>query len=247
VEVTLGIDLASQPAGTAACRLRWSDEGAEAETLLAGLDDHALLALRDGASTVAIDAPFGFPRAFSVALGAWAGGGGWPAATVRELRFRATDLDVQRHTGLWPLSPSSDRIAIVAWRCATLLSSWGVADRVGGDGVLETYPAAALTSWGLRGRGYKSRSRAGAESAAAQRALLVDELLSACPWLRLSAEQRASCEREHDLLDALICALVARAALLGATRPPVGEQAAVAAEEGWIHLPTASTSALVGS
>jgi hypothetical protein len=41
-----------------------------------------------------------------------------------------------------------------------------------------------------------------------------------------------------DRLDALVCALVTRAAALGLTRPvPLDEDAARIAREGWIHLP----------
>ena len=93
----LGIDLAAQPAGTAACRLVFRDgAGAVVEELRAGLDDDALDTLRAGARVVGIDSPFGWPRAFTAAVGAWAQRAEWPAETdARSLRLRATDLEVQ--------------------------------------------------------------------------------------------------------------------------------------------------------
>jgi len=63
-------------------------------------------------------------------------------------------------------------------------------------------------------------------------------LENAAPWLRLSQQQRDACVSSDDCLDALICALVARAAAVGVTTPPTEEQQAEAESEGWIHLPT---------
>jgi hypothetical protein len=39
------------------------------------------------------------------------------------------------------------------------------------------------------------------------------------------------------VLDAFVCALVARAVLDGATTPPSSDDWAVARREGWIHVP----------
>jgi hypothetical protein len=48
-------------------------------------------------------------------------------------------------------------------------------------------------------------------------------------------------------LDALACALVARAVELGQTHlPEPGTEAERAATEGWIHLPTSPLQALAG-
>lgn len=236
-EVTLGIDLSAQPAGTAACRLAWGQEQVVALTLDADLDDRALTDLHSGASRVAIDAPFGWPRAFVAALVEWDSSGTWPSVAGQELRYRATDLYVQEVTGIWPLSPSSDRIAVCAWRCAALLADWGVRDRLGGDGAVEAYPAAALRCWGLPSRGYKAQAPQARARTADVRAQIIAELQLHCPWLALTDAQWGACHDSHDVLDAVICALVARAASLEATVLPSASVTAHAAQEGWIQLP----------
>lgn len=186
-----------------------------------------------------MDSPFGWPRAFTAAVSAWAGGGDWPVAEPAALRFRATDVAVHERVGVWPLSVSTDRIGVCAFRCARLLARWGVEDRTGRGGVAEVYPAAALRCWGLAARGYK-----GAEPVASEaRAALVARLRERCPGLALDAEHAAACVATHDVLDALVCALVARAVDAGATAPPPPELEQAAREEGWIHLPTSELGA----
>jgi predicted nuclease with RNAse H fold len=236
-DVTLGIDLAAQPAGTAACRLAWGDGEVTALTLDADLDDGALTDLRGGASMVAIDAPFGWPRAYLAAMREWDSTRSWPKVERQQLRYRATDLHVQQHTGIWPLSPSSDRIAVCAWRCAALLASWGVHDPLGADRVVEAYPAAAMRCWGLPSRGYKAQAPQARARTADVRAQIIAGLRVHCPWLALTDPQWDACLSSHDLLDALICALVARATCVDATLAPSTSTAGHAAQEGWIQLP----------
>jgi hypothetical protein len=62
-------------------------------------------------------------------------------------------------------------------------------------------------------------------------------VLEALGPLVVSDEQRAEIVRTDHALDALICALVARAAATDRTRRPPPELRDVAAREGWIHLP----------
>ncbi len=236
--LTLGIDLAAQPAGTAACLLSWSDAGAAVVTLARDLDDDALTRLRRRAGMVAIDAPFAWPEGLSSALAMWSSERRWPEVTPQSLRYRVTDLEVQRHTGIWPLSASADRIGVVAWRCAALLSRWGVRDLTGGDGTIEGYPAAALRCWRLPSRGYKARSAQAAARAALARAEIIEALQRRCGWLCLTQAQWAACQDSHDRLDAVICALIARAASIGAVTAPADDQARAAEREGWIVLPT---------
>jgi hypothetical protein len=53
------------------------------------------------------------------------------------------------------------------------------------------------------------------------------------------------CRHSDDAFDALICALIARAAALGLTTPPSpGTQTERASVEGWIHLPTSDIPGL---
>jgi len=64
-------------------------------------------------------------------------------------------LYVQDKTKLWPLSVSTDRIALPAMRAMALLQRHKVKDRSGGPKFYEVYPAATLKNWGLTCRGYK--------------------------------------------------------------------------------------------
>lgn len=190
-----------------------------------------------------IDAPFGWSAAFTGALDAWDATRRWPAVTHRQLRYRVTDLHVQQQTGIWPLSPSADRIGVCAWRCAGLLTGWGVADLIGGDRVIEAYPAAALRCWELPSRGYKAQAPQARARTESVRAGIIAALRAACPWLMLTDAQWNACRASHDRLDALICALVARATATGAVRAPAHEQADIARREGWIQLPTCGSLA----
>ena len=235
---TLGIDLAAEPAGTAACTITWAAGGATAE-VERGLNDDDLRDRITQADKVGIDCPFGWPADFVAAIVAhsrrerWPGRGRGGIKGRHPLRFRRTDDDVHERAGLWPLSVSSDRIGVTAMRCAGLLDALAAdgcpVDRAGGGRVAEVYPAAALKCWGLRRPGYK-------QSPAILAGLLA-VIRGAAPWLRLDADAADLCARSHDALDALVCALVARAVALGRTTGPKPEDAEAAAVEGWIHLP----------
>ncbi|RKQ90868.1 uncharacterized protein DUF429 [Solirubrobacter pauli] len=55
----------------------------------------------------------------------------------------------------------------------------------------------------------------------------------------ISPDQRQACIDSDDCLDALVCALLARAVQQHDTlQPEPGEQHHLAQTEGWIHLPT---------
>ena len=138
---TLGIDLASQPSRTAACRINWSNGQGQAQLLPSSeLSDAGLLAamLDTSATRIAIDAPFGWPTEFVRAVKSWQTKATWPLGLDPEeaqlpLVLRSTDRDVWRGrplvagadtwtgTGRRPLSVSTDRIAFAAMRCARLL------------------------------------------------------------------------------------------------------------------------------
>jgi hypothetical protein len=219
---TLGVDLASQPANTALCIVDWPSRAIV--ELAVGVDDEAILAhLRTGLPA-GIDAPFGWPQRFVAALAEWNETGRWGEPWrehARELRLRETDRWVAEHVGKWPLSVSADSIATCAMRAATLLSALGPVDRVNGP-CYEVYPGAALRVWGLPSAGYKRDPTVRARLAAA---LGFDDE-------RLAAGDHA--------LDALLCALVARAAALGLTHPPPVSE--LVAREGWIHVPAVGIS-----
>lgn len=240
--VSLGIDLASQPAKTAACTIVWSETEprATASCPVLGVTDADVLALAAGTDIVGIDAPFGWPDPFVAFFRAGRAPEDaaipWTPARRDSLRFRATDVRVRERLGRWPLSVSTDRIALAALRCAGLLQALGVDDRSGARRVVEVYPAAALHAWGLTHRGYKPREGVSVPANPALAALLED-LLSRCPWLGLPDDAYRLCARNDDAFDALIAAIVARAAAQGRTVRPMGDDAERATREGWIAVP----------
>lgn len=235
---TVGIDLAAQPAGTAVAAMTWHESGARvAEVNIGVTDDGLVAALRHPSAKVGIDCPLGWPTAFvdlvqdhhhDVLAADLAGGSGWS----RPYTNRATDLHVRDHVGIIPLSVSADRIGHTALRCAAVLAQARVrgvdVSRDGSGAIAEVYPAAALKVWQLPFRGYKGSGNQ------AVRHGLVDTLMHAAGWLDLGEHEQVIRASDH-ALDAVICALVARAVALGTTRPP---DTRVAAREGWIHYPT---------
>jgi Protein of unknown function (DUF429) len=156
---TLGIDLSADPKLTAACLISWERGHGEVEALVVGADvkgglkDEALLDLAKRADKVGIDAPFGYPEEFVLAVTGWAQRDAWPKVDKAKLRYRATDRFVEARIRR-PLSVSSERIASTAWRCAQLLTALEertgeAVDRAGCGRLVEVYPAAALAMWGL--------------------------------------------------------------------------------------------------
>jgi Protein of unknown function (DUF429) len=166
--------------------------------------------------------PLGWPDAFVAALTAHHALGPWPTCEQRDLRFRRTDYFVRERTDRWPLSVSTDRIAIPAFRAARLLSPFDV-DRTGQDRFVAVYPRAARHCFRLG----PTRS--------------VAELEKRAPWLRLTKQARADCDSSEDCFDALIAALVARAAACGLCEPIPDDDRAAACREGWVALPLAGT------
>lgn len=141
----------------------------------------------------------------------------WPGHAVGRLRLRETDRDIQRHTELWPLSVSSTLIGVVAMRCALLLSLYeerhGHASRDGSGRLVEVYPAAALKRWDFTYQGYKGKK------GQKVRCELLDTIRKRTrDWLTLPDSVCQSCQDSDDVLDAVVAALVARAAATGNKR-----------------------------
>jgi hypothetical protein len=122
--ITLGIDLSSKRDDTAACLIEWEpDRASHVAEPEKRCDDPRLCQLiaeaSEGskASAIGIDAPFGWPDGFSAAVAEWTSKV-WTEneAFRKSLRFRTTDLFVQRMTKLWPLSVSTSLIALPAMR-----------------------------------------------------------------------------------------------------------------------------------
>jgi hypothetical protein len=224
--LTVGIDLASQDKNTAACEIDWDTREVRIHH---PVTFGGMLALLGKPGFAAIDAPFGWPDAFRFAIDGWSESGRWTHGDQRDpLRFRETDLRLE---GV-PLSVTSDRIAITAMRCAQLLAAHvgdTPLDRVRGP-VIEAYPAAAMRAWGFSIRGYR-RSREMREDILAR---LAEGIGFPLPEVAV--------ETDH-ALDALVCALVARAADQRATQMPA-ELTEQIRREGWIHVPTGSLAAL---
>jgi predicted nuclease with RNAse H fold len=200
----------------------------------------------------AIDAPFGWPEPFVQALEAQRRSQPWPEAldNPRE-RFerRTTDLRVRDVCGKLPLSVSTDRIAYCAMRCAVILGDLArhfepeLLPRDGSGVVAEAYPDAALRSWlpsvwsAAREDSYKGPG----ETARRRRERIVTAILGELgPVFAIRPDQRQACVDSDDCLDAVVCALLARAAERGDTiLPETSEEGRLAAVEGWIHLPRA--------
>jgi hypothetical protein len=268
--VTMGIDLAAQARDTGVCLLAWA-HAAPPELLMLGrgesaegaaFDDEWLADTATGrrpehpgeVTKVGIDDPFGWPVPFIDALASHRDGPVWPASeegSTAAFRHRETDRATQARnpSGRWPLSVSSDRIAVPAMRCAAILAE--VARRRGrpavareGSGLCcEVYPDPALRIWtegsdaSLGKASYKRAENSGARVALL--AAIRTKLPIADPRGRL-----AMVEREDDYLDALLCALVARAVEVGLTHAPTPAQEELARIEGWIHLPSAALGEL---
>ncbi len=273
---TLGIDLAAQDKKTAWCAIDWDPGNVSVEAPVVGGPGEDLMDAMRAADWIGIDAPFGWPDAMVGAIHRYATEGDWPSdATPARLRYRETDRFVQetvsdeRDLSVRPLSVSSDRIAVCAWRCATLLREFGECtgwrlDRVGvpaagtpGDAssspsapgtVVEVYPAGALALWGFPFKGYKRTPSNSAAAALEQRCTILSALeQEGNNWLSLTDEVRAACLHDDDSFDSFLSSLVARAAATDKSLHPPLAQRTTAAREGWIHLPAPDSIEGLGS
>ena len=235
---TLGVDLAANPKGpgTAYCLVEWGTPHARIRELRCKADDAGLLAVFGRADKIGIAAPFGWPTAFATAVYAYQQRNVWPTACTASLRYRVTDHVVRARLNRAPLSVSLDKLGAAAIRVARLLSENGPIDRSGRGRFVEVYPAAALHIWGFRSTGYKDQFSAG------RRRLLARRLVDAThPWLAWPPAAQQACARNHDALDAVVAALVARAAATDQIEPIPPEHLTAATQEGWIALPCAGS------
>lgn len=241
---TLGVDLSANPRKTAACVVDWEAGTVTVPSLPGTVEeqDGAIVERVLAADVAAFDVPLGWPDAFVEAVSAHHKGPGWPSPSPDNdrLRYRTTDRAVRNlPNGHWPLSVSTDKLGATALRGARLqdlLARRGApVDRSGTTGkVVEAYPAAALRAWGV-----DPAQKLPAEG-------LAGELAARCgPLAAEVAEKLDGCTR--DVVDAFVCALVARAARLGLTEAPPEEEMATARREGWIHVPTCRVEDLVAA
>jgi hypothetical protein len=270
-ELTLGIDLSTTAAATAAVRIHWSAQGAPEVLVTRRLEPGALVDLvkraREEDALVAVDVPFGWPLAWVDALAAyhaspqqaWRGAGSGSRAPGRgdALLWRRTDIavhdEILRVTtdGKWPFSVATNMLGATAayWAYvsgAATAHGRGFA-RDGSDGVIEVYPVGSLAMWGAWRRGRTVADVMDAFFAACRDA----HILLSADIHRLCMEQvgvRGQAADAH-IFDALVASLTSRAYQRGMTLP-IPEHAREAARlEGWIHLPDSAKplSSLVGS
>ena len=235
---TVGVDVSSQPKGTASCLVHWSNGSARIDAVEEGLEDGRLEKVVNGpVDKVGIDVPLGWPDIFVDAVTRHQRGEPFGGSPTRDLRHRVTDIWVRQQTGQIPLSVTTDWISYPAMRMARILGrlSAPVVDRSGSDHLVEVYPAAALRVWRLRHNGYK-----GDEGRAVLEAI-IGELRRRCPWLAADEPIWGQLARSDHAFDALICALIARAHQTGLCHPIPDGQEETARREGWIAVPMEGT------
>ena len=240
-----GLDLAAESKGTALAVLDWSQNRVELEHLQLGVTDGVVIEIAPTLAKLGIDCALGWPADFaefiktfaspSLAGQCFAGDIDWR----RNLAYRETDREVYRITGRWPLSVSTDRLAMTALRCAGLLTKLQAAgeqvDRSGRGKVVEIYPAASMRLWGLSIAGYRKSPEI--------RRQLLDQLLALAPWLNLRGKEPqmvASC----DAFDAVVAALAAGSAALGQSTVAPANLLQKAKIEGWVALPQTTLAEL---
>jgi predicted RNase H-like nuclease len=149
------------------------------------------------------------------------------------VQLRKTDQVVKRLTGKRPLSVSSDKIAITAMRAAHLFSAIDPEmDRSRHGRLVEVYPAAALRSWGFPPDGYKGKA-----GQAVREELVQSFLQRTRRWVEVTRAVHKCCAQSDHAFDALVAALVARAAHLKLVHEPDDADMELARVEGWIALP----------
>lgn len=239
-----GVDLAADESRTSLCRIEWDQtDGLKVIEVVERASNAAIKDAYKKSDATGIDCPFGWPNEFLGFLQCHAEGNDPSAETATILQrerfqYRLTDLFVKQETGLRPLSVSTDKLGVVALRCAGVIGDLTRAkfDRSGSQNLYEVYPAASLAKWGIATptRGYKD-----GKNGVANRVLILDALESAAGF-DLGCD-RSLFSDSHDNLDALLSALTAGLAKQGQTTAPAGDEEVIRAE-GWIHLPADAAS-----
>jgi predicted nuclease with RNAse H fold len=244
--LTVGVDLAAEPKGTAVAQIAWAVGRAQLTELLLGAIDQDIVRLARVSQKIGIDCALGWPAPFTEFLQNHSsqsheltddfGSSDWR----RNLSYRTTDRVVRELTGRWPLSVATDRLGVTALRCAGLVARLAEAavdvDRSGCGGLVEVYPAASLKIWGFDTAGYRE--------SADIRSLLVAELERRANWLDLGGFNELMIQ-SCDAFDAVIASLATRAAAVGKSSAPTAEQLSIARIEGWIAIPMVQLEAIV--
>lgn len=227
---TIGIDFAAQPRETAICEIAWEGSSATLVQLSKNVTDAQIRQLVAGPSphAIGVDIPFGWPKDFVAFVSAQMQiTAPLPVSSMEQKRLRATDRFIKGRFPKSPLSVSTDKIGIPAMRWAALSREFGLVNRAGDGRFYEVYPAVARIVWGLSGK--------------TDNVTALDQILEACPFNCFSPGLRSELLVNEHCFDALLCALVARAAALGLTHLPPADLLGDAEAEGWIHAPQADS------
>lgn len=234
----VGIDAAVEPRNNGLAVAEYANNSCKVRSLQTGRRGepiaHQILDLIDSSRPllVAIDAPLGWPTAFTQALHGHAAGhelDGDP----NELFARTTDRFVREKTGLKPLDVGADRIARTAAAALKLIASLRAETKLAlpllqspnaavKGGLIEVYPAATLKQRALPFRQYKKPDATDIRkqiSAAVDEELDIQDVISQCV------------DSDH-CLDAILCVLAATDFLAGRCAAPSDD--VPFQEEGWI-------------
>jgi len=185
---------------------------------------------------LAVDAPLGWPAGLRTALATHKAGDAI-AVEPHQMFRRHTDLFVQEHVGKTPLDVGADRIARTAHAALRILGElrtelelqiplcWSP-DDVRSVEVIEVYPAATLSARGIRSSGYKKP----------EQSLARQEIAAALDGALTVDVAPGDITMTGDTLDSVVCLLAAKDFLDGRAVAP--ENRALAAQEGWIWVPT---------
>ncbi|MFW6329853.1 MAG: DUF429 domain-containing protein [Alkalispirochaetaceae bacterium] len=237
----IGVDCAVAPEKTGVAVGHWDREtggltlertarGSEAKPpvaiILDAVEEDTLLAL---------DAPLGWPEAFSRHLASHEAGAGIAAGADRFFR-RRTDEEIARRLGKRPMDVAADRIGRTAFAALSILTAlrqagrlpatlaWSPDEAARGVHAVETYPAGLLKARGLPAQGYKRPE---------QRRVRQEILHALEGELEIRAPREELLE-DPDQLDALLCALGAADFLNRLAPGP--EDLDLARKEGWIWV-----------
>lgn len=245
----MGIDLSSSVERTALIIVEWERDGALVGAPSFALADAELVQRLRSVDWIGIEAPFGWPLKMAAAVYSYMDTGHWLDPDRDVFRYRRTESFVRRKAleelgiSFTPPSVSTSRIALTALRLASLRESeyryFGFRfDLAGADRILEVHAPASMFFWGFPRLAYKTSRRSGRrEVECLTREELLGFLEQSTPWLRWAPGAREGCIESDDALDALVAALVARAASRGLTEAPPKQDLEAARREGWIHLP----------
>jgi predicted RNase H-like nuclease len=239
----IGIDCAAQPKDIGLALGQFDGQTAEITQAIAGfktrndfLDTISAWMQGSRRTLLALDAPMGWPVALGRVLTKHTAGAPTDAEANAMFR-RCTDRVVRDEVGKQSLDVGADRIARTAHAALGLLNTLRRKTGLGiplawepttdsGVYAIEVYPAATLRAHGLPDIGYKKK-----DSNAVRRSIL-DQV--AGKGIRLSRNQRGTCENCDDALDAVVCVLAGVDFLRGNAICPTDMQEAM--KEGWIWV-----------